>query len=72
MMIMKNKNGIDVQPGRWYDFYNLQSGKATEVKKVTELVMNKDGTCDIVKVQGREWWDISSRWINWIISEHKD
>ena len=72
MTKMKNKNGIDVQPGRWYDFYNLQSGKATEVKKVTELVMNEDGTCDIVKVQGREWWDISSRWFNWIMSEHKD
>lgn len=69
---MINKNGIDVQPGKWYGFYNLQSGKVTEVKKVTELVMNDDGTCDIVKVQGREWWDISSRWFNWIFSEHNE
>ena len=69
---MINSNGIDVQIGHWYNFHNLQSGDATEVKKVTDFLLNEDGSCSIVKVQGRDWWDVSSRWINWIVSENKE
>lgn len=69
---MINANGIDIQAGKWYDFFNLQSGRASEVKKVTSLVYDSDGICRIVKVQGREWYDIGSRWVDWIVSEHKE
>lgn len=67
---MINSKGIDVQIGKWYDFHNLQSGRATEVKKVTGFVVDADGKCRIVKVQGSAWYDVGSRWLDWIELEH--
>ena len=70
-MIMKsvvNKNGVKVEIGKWYNFYNLKSGAATERLKVTDFIVDSDGVCRTVKTKGKLWFDVSSRWLNWVFS----
>lgn len=63
-----NKNGVKVEIGKWYNFYNLKSGAVTERLKVTDFIVDSDGVCRTVKTQGKPWFNVSSRWLNWIFS----
>ena len=63
-----NKNGVKVEVGKWYNFYNLVSCTDSERRKVTELIVDPDGVCRTVRTQGTFWFDKSVRWLSWILS----
>lgn len=64
-----NSQGIKVEVGKWYYFYNLMSGAPTEARQVTELIRDTNGGCTTCRTRGTFEWDTPIKWVNWIMKE---
>lgn len=64
-----NKRGVKIEIGKWYKVYNLNSGRATETWQVTGFLFNSNGFCYGVNLQGKQWYETTSRWLDFIWEE---
>ena len=60
-----NKNGIEVEIGKYYEFMTLNG--TTEKLQVIGFITNPSGKVDGVKTKNK--WETSSRWLDWIVRE---